>query len=112
WCEPCKIEIPELIELQQKYSSHGFTVIGVAMDDEGSSVVAPFVQSRRFDIGGGRQASMNYPIVIGSEKVADKCGGLLEYPTSVEIGKDGKEIHRTTGAIAYEEYAKLIEGHL
>src|SRR5262249_380064 len=28
WCEPCKIEIPELIELQQKYSSHGFTVIG------------------------------------------------------------------------------------
>jgi thiol-disulfide isomerase/thioredoxin len=112
WCEPCKIEIPELIELQQKYGSHGFTVLGVAMDDEGSSVVAPFVQSKNWDIGGGKQSRMNYPIVIGSEKVADKFGGLLGYPTSVLIGKDGKEIHRTTGAIAYEEYAKLIEGHL
>ena len=112
WCEPCKIEIPELIQLQQKYGSRGFTVLGVAMDDEGSSIVAPFVQSRHFDVGQGQQASMNYPIVIGNDKVADKFGGLLGYPTSVLLGKDGKEIHRTTGAIGYEEYAKLIEGHL
>lgn len=112
WCEPCKIEIPELIQLQQKYGPQGFTILGVAMDDEGSSVVAPFVQTKRYDIGGGRQSSMNYPIVIGSDKVADKFGGLLGYPTSVLIGKDGKEIHRTTGAISYDEYAKLIEGHL
>lgn len=112
WCEPCKIEIPELIQLQEKYGSRDFTIVGVAMDDEGNSVVAPFVKTKKYDIGGGRQSSMNYPIVIGSDKVADKFGGLLGYPTSVLIGKDGKEIHRTTGAIAYEEYAKLIEGHL
>lgn len=112
WCEPCKIEIPELIQLQQKYGAQGFTILGVAMDDEGSPVVAPFVQSKRWDIGGGKQASMNYPIFIGSEKVADKFGGLLGFPTSVLLGKDGKEIHRTTGAISYDEYAKLIEGHL
>jgi thiol-disulfide isomerase/thioredoxin len=112
WCEPCKIEIPELIQLQQKYGSRGFTVLGVAMDDEGSSIVAPFVQNKHFDVGQGQQASMNYPIVIGNDKVADKFGGLLGYPTSVLLGKDGKEIHRTTGAIGYEEYAKLIEGHL
>ena len=112
WCEPCKIEIPELIQLQEKYGSRGFTILGVAMDDEGNSVVAPFVQTKRYEIGGGRQSPMNYPIVIGSDKVADKFGGLLGFPTSVLLGKDGKEIHRTTGAIAYEEYAKLIEGHL
>jgi thiol-disulfide isomerase/thioredoxin len=112
WCEPCKIEIPELIQLQEKYGSHGFTILGVAMDDEGSPVVAPFVQTKRYDIGGGRQSGMNYPIVIGNDKVADKFGGLLGYPTTVLLGKDGKEIHRTTGAIGYDEYAKLIEGHL
>src|SRR5712691_11344469 len=32
WCTPCRIEIPWLIELQEKYSSRGFTVLGVAMD--------------------------------------------------------------------------------
>src|SRR2546429_4306522 len=26
WCEPCQIEIPWLIEMQQKYSSKGFIV--------------------------------------------------------------------------------------
>ncbi len=112
WCEPCKIEIPELIQLQQKYESKGFTILGVAMDDEGKSVVAPFVQTKRYDIGGGQQSPMNYPILIGSEEIANKFGGLLGYPTTVLFDKDGKEIHRTTGAITYDEYAKLIEGHL
>src|SRR6266571_6387898 len=27
WCTPCRIEIPWLIELQEKYSSRGFTVL-------------------------------------------------------------------------------------
>jgi thiol-disulfide isomerase/thioredoxin len=112
WCEPCKIEIPELIQLQQKYESKGFTILGVAMDDEGKSVVAPFVQTKRYDIGGGQQSPMNYPILIGNEDIANKFGGLLGYPTTVLFDKDGKEIHRTTGAIGYDEYAKLIEGHL
>lgn len=112
WCEPCKIEIPELIQLQQKYEPKGFTILGVAMDDEGKSIVAPFVRTKRYDIGGGQQSSMNYPILIGSEEIANKFGGLLGYPTTVLFDKDGKEIHRTTGAISYDEYAKLIEGHL
>ena len=41
WCEPCRVEIPWLIEMQQKYGSKGFTVLGVAMDEEGKSVVSP-----------------------------------------------------------------------
>jgi thiol-disulfide isomerase/thioredoxin len=112
WCEPCKIEIPELIQLQQKYEPKGFTILGVAMDDEGKSVVAPFVQTKRYDIGGGQQVPMNYPILLGNDDVANKFGGLLGYPTTVLFNKDGKEVKRTTGAIAYEEYAKLIEGNL
>jgi thiol-disulfide isomerase/thioredoxin len=112
WCEPCKIEIPELIQLQAKYESKGFTILGVAMDDEGKSVVAPFVQTKRYDIGGGQQSPKNYPILIGSEEIANKFGGLLGYPTTVLFDKNGKEIKRTTGAIGYEEYAKVIEGNL
>jgi thiol-disulfide isomerase/thioredoxin len=111
WCEPCKIEIPELIQLQSKYGPQGFTILGIAMDDDGKSVVAPFVQTKRYEIN-GQQLQMNYPILLGNDEIANKFGGLLGYPTSVLFDKNGKEIHRTTGAIAYEEYAKLIEGHL
>ncbi|HWZ98371.1 MAG TPA: TlpA disulfide reductase family protein [Candidatus Dormibacteraeota bacterium] len=111
WCEPCKIEIPWLIEMQNKYGSKGFTVLGIAMDDEGSSVVQPFVQTKRFDVD-GQQLQMNYPIALGDDKVADKFGGLLGYPTSVLIGKDGKQIKRVTGLISYDEVTKMIEGQL
>jgi len=111
WCDPCRIEIPWLIEMQEKYGPQGFTVLGVAMDEEGKPVVAPFVAKERYEVN-GKKLPMNYPIVIGNENVADKFGGLLGYPTSVLISRDGKQIKRITGLISYDEMSKAIEGAL
>jgi thiol-disulfide isomerase/thioredoxin len=111
WCDPCRVEIPWLIEMQQKYSARGFTVLGIAMDEDGREVVAPYVQHHRFDVNGAKSA-MNYPIVIGNEAAADKFGGLFGYPTSVLISRDGKQIKRITGLISYEEIASAIESQL
>src|SRR5215468_8805072 len=111
WCEPCKIEIPWLIEMQSKYAAKGFTVLGIAMDEEGKPVVAPFVAKERYEVNGQKQA-MNYPIVVGNEKVAAKFGGLLGYPTSVLISRDGRVLKRTTGLIDYDATTKMIEGAL
>ena len=55
---------------------------------------------------------MNYPIVIGNEGVAEKFGGLLGYPTSVLISKDGRQLKRVTGIINEDDISKLIEGAL
>jgi thiol-disulfide isomerase/thioredoxin len=111
WCEPCQVEIPWLIEMQQKYAAKGFTVLGIAMDEEGASVVTPWVQKERFDVNGAK-SQMNYPIVIGNDAAADKFGGLLGYPTSVLITRDGKIVKRITGIISYEEIARSIESQL
>src|SRR5262244_2206840 len=111
WCEPCKVEIPWLIEMQSKYAAKGFTVLGIAMDEEGKPVVAPFVSKERYEVNGQKQA-MNYPIVVGNEKVAAKFGGLLGYPTSVLISRDGRVLKRTTGLIDYDATTKMIEGAL
>jgi thiol-disulfide isomerase/thioredoxin len=111
WCEPCKIEIPELIELQQEYGPKGFTVLGIAMDDEGRSAVAPFVQKEQFETGGGK-STMNYPIVIGNDAAGDKFGGLLGYPTSVLLSRDGKQVKRITGLITRDDVAKAIQAQL
>lgn len=53
WCEPCREEIPWLIEFQDKYASQGFTILGVAMDTGGKSVVKPFVDKTEFPVNGG-----------------------------------------------------------
>ena len=111
WCEPCYIEIPWLIEMQQKYADKGFTVLGIAMDEEGKSVVAPFVSKEHFDVS-NQKLTMNYPIVIGNDDIADKFGGLLGYPTSVLISRDGKQVKRITGIISYEEMSHAIESLL
>jgi cytochrome c biogenesis protein CcmG/thiol:disulfide interchange protein DsbE len=111
WCEPCKVEIPWLIEMQNKYGSKGFTVWGIAMDDDGESAVAPFVEKQRYDVQ-GQKLPINYPLAIGGDKAADKFGGMLGYPTSILISRDGKVLKRTTGLIDYDATTKLIEGAL
>ena len=111
WCEPCKIEIPELIELQQKYGPQGFTVLGIAMDDEGRSAVAPFVQKEQFDTDAGK-STMNYPIVIGNDAAGDKFGGLLGYPTSILLSRDGKQVKHITGIISSDDIVNAIQAQL
>jgi thiol-disulfide isomerase/thioredoxin len=111
WCGPCKIEIPWLVELQDKYAARGFTVLGVAMDEEGKNAVAPFVRKERFKVDGTAQ-SMNYPIVLGNDAIADKFGGLIGFPTSVLISKDGRVVKRVDGLVSYDEIDKAIQSQL
>jgi thiol-disulfide isomerase/thioredoxin len=111
WCEPCRVEIPWLIEMQQKYGPKGFVLLGIALDEEGKSVVAPFVAKERFDVN-GQKLPMSYKILIGNDDAADKFGGLFGYPTSVLISRDGKQIKRVTGMISEDEMNKAIESQL
>jgi cytochrome c-type biogenesis protein len=111
WCDPCYVEIPWLIEMQQKYAAKGFTILGVSMDEEGKTAVVPFLAKERFNVK-GQNLPMNYPIVIGSDEVADKFGGLLGYPTSFLISKDGKIVKKVQGLVSYEELTKAIEAQL
>ncbi|HYL62045.1 MAG TPA: TlpA disulfide reductase family protein [Candidatus Methylomirabilis sp.] len=111
WCEPCRMEIPWLIEMQQKYASQGFVILGIALDEEGKSKVAPFVAKERFDVNGTKEP-MSYKILIGNDDAADKFGGLFGYPTSILISRDGKQVKRVTGMISYDEMAKAVEFQL
>ncbi len=111
WCDPCKEEIPDLIELQEKYAGRGFTVLGVAMDDEGKKIVQPFVQNTQFDAG-GRSMSINYPIVLGNDDIATKFGGLFGFPISFLISRDGKVEKKYLGMLSEDEMEKEIEGLL
>ncbi len=111
WCEPCFVEIPWLIEIQQKYADKGFTILGVDVDDEGKAAVVPFIAKERFNVN-GQKLPMNYPILLGDDAVADKFGGLLGYPTSFLISRDGKIVKKVQGLISYEELTKAIESQL
>ena len=111
WCEPCRSEIPILIGLQNKYSNRGFTLLGAAMDEEGKSVVQPFAQSTQFTVE-GHSATMNYPIVLGSDDIATKFGGLFGMPTSFLISRDGKIVKKYMGVLNENQIVKDVESQL
>jgi len=87
WCEPCKVEMPWIVDLQKKYASQGLQVVGVAMDDASPDEITKFTE----------QMGVNYPVVIGKDEVADSYGGLPFLPTTFYIGRDGKIVDKVLG---------------
>jgi len=78
WCTPCRDEIPQMMALQERYRSRGFQTVGISMDD-------PEKDLRDFC----REMKVNYPIVMGNQRIAEAFGGVLGLPTAFLIGRDG-----------------------
>lgn len=111
WCDPCKTEIPWLIDFNHKYGPKGLVILGVAMDDEGKKVVEPWVKAKHFDVN-GQQQTMDYQILLGNDKIADKFGGILGLPTSMLYSRDGKKIKTIVGLINYDDLTKALDSQL
>jgi thiol-disulfide isomerase/thioredoxin len=88
WCTPCRGEIPHFVELQNTYAEQGLQVIGISMDDDAKPV-------REFY----RQYKMNYPVALGTEKVAESYGGVLGLPVTFLIGRDGRVAVKHLGEV-------------
>ncbi len=87
WCDPCKIEMPWFIELQNQYRAQGLQIVGVAMDDSSKEDIAKFA----------KEMGVNYPVLLGKEAVGDAYGGVPALPESFFIGRNGKIVDRIIG---------------
>jgi peroxiredoxin len=77
WCTPCREEIPQFMALAEKYRAQGFQAVGISMDDPEGAL-------RDFC----REHKVNYPVVMGNQKIAEEFGGVLGLPTTFLIGRD------------------------
>ncbi len=99
WCPPCKQEIPWFVDLQKRYGPQGLQIIGVNMDDGGQQDVEKFVAEN----------SINYPILLGQEKVAEAYGGIDYLPTTFYIDRNGVVIDRVFGQPGRDEIEHNIQ---
>ncbi len=98
WCPPCRAEIPGYVELMKKYGKDGLVIIGVSMDEGGAEVVKTF--AGKFGV--------NYPMVMGDDKMLAAFGGIEALPTTFLIDRNGQIRDRKVGAEATEAYEKKI----
>lgn len=104
YCEPCKIEMPWFVDFQKKYASQGLQIVGVDIEDIDEKDIADFTH----------KMGINYPILIGTEKVADSYGGLNGLPMTFFIDRSGKIIDRHLGLmgadVIEENIQKALQG--
>lgn len=101
WCVPCQSEIPHFIEFQNNYAGQGFQVVGISMDD-GPQPVREFYQKYK----------MNYPVGMGTTKLAESYGGILGLPVTFLIGQDGHIAAKYVGLTDTSIIQKKIESLL
>jgi peroxiredoxin len=102
WCPPCRAEIPGYVELYRKYGKDRLAIVGVSMDEGGPKVVKDFIA--KFQI--------NYPIVMGDDKVVSAFGSMEAIPTTFLIDRTGQIRDKKVGAMPTAEYEQKIQALL
>ena len=92
WCGPCKIEIPDLMALDETYGPEGFMVLGVTVNDLPRD-------SREF----AAEVGMSYPSVIGTPRMLEAYQLSPWLPTSLLV-KDGTIVEEWVGPRSKEEF--------
>jgi len=99
WCQPCLEEIPFWNQLQKGYADRGFTMLGITVQSGWASDIKSDIEKSKLEI--------NYPVVVGDEKIAQEFGGVLGFPTTFLITRDGRIFKKYTGQYPAKE--TLIE---
>jgi cytochrome c biogenesis protein CcmG, thiol:disulfide interchange protein DsbE len=86
WCAPCRVELPTFSSWQGRYGPEGLQVIAVAMDDDSAPVGKA-----------ARKLHLNFPVLMGDEKLGDDYGRVLGLPVTYLIGRNGKITARFAG---------------
>lgn len=108
WCGPCKAEMPILMKLQQVHGPAGLVVLGVSMDEEGASVITPWLQKTKFVVD-GKPTAMNFPILIGTPAVSTAFGEVEALPATFIIDRQGKIIQRIDGPIEFKDIDRTVK---
>jgi len=97
WCGPCRMEIPDLIELRNTVSQDDLAIL--AISNENPSVVKKFVT----------EAKMNYTILLDPGILPGPYNNISAIPSSFFIDSGGKIKLGSTGMVSLGEIKAIFE---
>jgi peroxiredoxin len=86
WCLECRAELTVLERLHRDYAQRGLTVVAVNFREEREAV-------RRC----ARQLGLTMPLVLDAAGDIRQSYGVIGFPTSFLIGRDGRAVARAIG---------------
>jgi thiol-disulfide isomerase/thioredoxin len=102
WCGPCRAEVQDLVELQNKYKDQ-LQIIGLVVDDDDQDAITKFVA--RFGI--------NYPVALATDAIRLQYGGIPALPTSFVLDQQGRVVQKHEGLrdpVLYEVEVRSLLG--
>ena len=97
YCGPCIKEIPSFNQIHKDYASKGVAVIGVGMDEEGATLVAPFLKKH----------PMDYQVALG-DAALNKEYNLEALPVTLVFDRSGKQVKRFEGLTPEDELRAAV----
>lgn len=98
WCSPCRIEIPDFIEMYDKYKNKGMEILGISLDRVRPGKVLEFVE----------YIKINYPVVMGTKEIVDAYQTGPYIPVTIIIDKKGRIRHKHIGILNKETIEKYF----
>jgi len=86
WCGPCRAEISDLVDLQNKYKDR-FEILSLIVDDDDEEAVKKFVE----------KSGINYPVAIANDDLRMQYGGVAALPTSFLLDTEGRIVQKHEG---------------
>jgi len=102
WCGPCRAEVPDLVELQNKYKDQ-VQIIGLVVDDEDQAAIKAFVA----------EFGINYPVALATDAMRLQYGGIPALPTSFVLDAQGRIVQKHEGLrdpVLYEVEIRALLG--
>ena len=95
WCQPCRIEMPELVKAYETYRKKGFVILGVNLTDQDQMPdITTFV----------KEFHVSYPILLDTDgTVSDKVYYYPGIPMSVFVNRQGNIDQVQIGAMSKQQ---------
>jgi|GEM_PF-3201160 len=106
WCGPCCDELPELVELQNKYSADGLTVVGLSVVDASKKKKPTALVE-----GAVQQYGLNYPVAMTRPlgyATETAYGGIPYIPNTFIINRQGRIDQTFVGEQDYTTYERAV----
>jgi len=102
WSPASAKELPEVVDLNEKFSKKGLITLGVCLDDAPPAGLLVFAERH----------GIRYPLVRPGEQTLDQLNPIETIPYTILLNSEGKILQRFRGPFKPSEVREAIERNL